>query len=495
MSKGPSIFDDESSDDFLQQEPQYPSSPPVSLFEDGKLTRKLGDGASGQVYEYQPPYGDEKYAIKFYYDREGRWVRTALAEIDILFRVNNPFLIKGWELKNKQILSNGTLNQNRLFENADSSFAVVEDLKNGDLNMMESFFEHFQIDDPVLMEKIMMKFLCQMTSACNCLYRAKYLNADIKPENIFYEAKSVIVDVDDVNFYMGDFGLCLPIDREHKPMDQNYLGTLGYIAPEVLKNPENITLASCYWSIAISAIKIFFGLDPLPSAELLRAYSVEEEETTMESSINILSLVLENPIFSDGSLVKEILEKFVKENPTERKFKITNELESFQIPEELCPPSTCEYEVEIGKFSVRNYPRLFDAYYLFLEFAKIQADRGFKVGYHHICLALTLLYRLNYSDKVMEDMDDFYLNEACLFLALEFFAFGDNQIISVNEEFLGRIIAELGGKIFYVPMLYYNEPVENVLFAVLSILNEEYPHESDRILLHDRFAGTNFYVR
>lgn len=92
---------------------------------------------------------------------------------------------------------------------------------------------------PSLLIKNMRKIMKQIVDAVQYLHDRKISHLDLKPENIFIDQ--------DINVKIGDFGCCHTIHNR----DSMQLGTLFYIAPEMLTNPRIDPRPADIWAIGI----------------------------------------------------------------------------------------------------------------------------------------------------------------------------------------------------------------------------------------------------
>ena len=103
-----------------------------------------------------------------------------------------------------------------------------------------------------LEEKI--QFLIQLLQALAYLHRRRVLHRDLKPANVLVTAQDIVKVV--------DFGLATEPEKA-----EGVLGTLSYIAPEVLLE-ENATEASDLYAVGVMAYELFTGKHPFDSPDV-----------------------------------------------------------------------------------------------------------------------------------------------------------------------------------------------------------------------------------
>ncbi|THG23917.1 L-type lectin-domain containing receptor kinase VII.1 [Camellia sinensis] len=173
----------------------------------------IGIGGNGKVYKGVLPGGGVEVAVKRISHENSEGMREFLAEISSLGRLKHRNLVglRGFCKKERgslilvyDYMENGSLDK-RVFDNCDE-------------NKMLSCEERIRILKDV---------------AAGVLYlhegwEAKVLHRDIKASN-------VLLDIE-MNARLGDFGLARMHEHGHVASTTRVVGTVGYLAPEVIKS-------------------------------------------------------------------------------------------------------------------------------------------------------------------------------------------------------------------------------------------------------------------
>lgn len=210
----------------------------------------LGSGTYGRVVRVKED--DQELALKIYSRRQSG-IYSSLKEVDILFRLKHPHLIKGHKLCTKK-------QDSKIFK--DDLTGSLQELMDGSIHNFEiNLSEELEADSKkrhLFYFKLAEKLLFSLLSASEALNKAAYIHLDIKPENILYKAKNIINDIDDIEFFLGDYGLCIPRDdyqREQLIKGPWDAGTYLYLPPEALSEDTFVSENSSLWMIALSVIE------------------------------------------------------------------------------------------------------------------------------------------------------------------------------------------------------------------------------------------------
>lgn len=435
-----------------------------SLSDTHRPDRLLGEGNFGKVINYRQDR--QNYALKFFMGDSvnPNWLASSIHEIDVLFRVRNPFLVRGWEIKTRLGQSLLDEERNPLFRDVSSPMAVMEDLKIGSLDEPENF-EIFHTDGSPNKEIFIMKFLTEISSAIECLYNAGYINADIKLGNILYQFNSsTITSPEDVSFFMGDYGLCLP--RKNVSTTSIFVG-YGTVPGTPMYTPNRVrergewSKEDSYWSLALSALELAVGKiktkirarringvrQPINRKDLDRTIKVamgelkelDERKSQFSDYNGVYSLILDLLEFKDGTI------------------------------ERISQDFPCEYSIDVKMLSPENR----EMFTFFIrEMSNLsEASSGQKIPLEVASLALALAYRLDY------DLGEIS-NKVCLTLASEFFRHSTRAKYGriTNEVYLTRALRKLGGQIFYYPFYSNYETNLHILY--------QYARDNEWEMLH-----------
>jgi len=158
-----------------------------------------------------------------------------------------------------------------VFEDQENLYIVLELLNGGEL--FERVLERGRFPEPEVAT-----ILRKLVYALEALHRHGILHRDVKLENI------VMRDSHD-DFKLTDFGFAVdgastqaPANRQMKGV---LAGTLGYCAPEVLRD-RNYSTASDVWSAGVVMYIVLSGRPPFPVAQALPANASNEEKIAAE---------------------------------------------------------------------------------------------------------------------------------------------------------------------------------------------------------------------
>ncbi|KAK7828135.1 L-type lectin-domain containing receptor kinase VII.1 [Quercus suber] len=171
----------------------------------------IGIGGNGKVYKGVLKGGGAEIAVKCI-SHENDGMREFLAEISSLGRLKHRSLVglRGWCKREK------------------GSFMLVYDyMENGSLDKWV-----FECDESKMLScEDRIRILKDVASAVLYLHEgweAKVLHRDIKASNVLLDK--------DMNGRLGDFGLARMHDHGQVPTTTRVVGTVGYLAPEVIRS-------------------------------------------------------------------------------------------------------------------------------------------------------------------------------------------------------------------------------------------------------------------
>ena len=190
---------------------------------------EVGQGVFGTVYRVRAKENNKLFAVKKVENllttpKNAENTDTATPiEARILQNTNHSNIIKYF----------GAFPQNQKF------YIVMEFADKGTLSTHKMDWS----------EENIWEFLTQMTSALNYLHEERIIHRDIKPDNILCVSEG-IESKKAVTFKLADFGTAkiFSKDSQSKLYTNTYVGTPGYMAPEVVFR-EDYTFSADMWSL------------------------------------------------------------------------------------------------------------------------------------------------------------------------------------------------------------------------------------------------------
>eukprot|EP01041_Mallomonas_annulata_P006012 gene6012-12123_t len=223
--------------------------------------RKIGDGASGQVYYCRNKDNGNEYAIKI---------------ID-----TRPSKLQHEETLTSRVHASQMFSQDLLRE-----AEIVRSLKHTNIIQLEDIFsEGYRLF-------LAASVIYQILTAIAYIHEKNIAHRDLKPENILLMSRS-----SDVDIKITDFGLAKHLDEGGFRGLKTYCGTPQYLSPEVLKrhkrhnNSDPQTLRSLYsleadmWSIGIITIVLLSGSLPWSEDEQLRDEQIQGASYSLSGSV------------------------------------------------------------------------------------------------------------------------------------------------------------------------------------------------------------------
>lgn len=194
------------------------------------ILKLLGKGASGEVFLVKEDVTQCNYAMKVVAlpDKHRSGVYTRLKrEIDILKKMNNDRIVKLY----------------RMLKGTSSIFLICEYVAGGDL------FDRIALDD-VLSEADAKHYFKQTVEGLLYCHAQEVYHRDIKPENI------MITAADSVK--IADFGLSR-VKTPTTVLFDTMVGTLNYVAPELLQQKPYDAAKCDVWSMGIMLYVMLSG--------------------------------------------------------------------------------------------------------------------------------------------------------------------------------------------------------------------------------------------
>lgn len=203
------------------------------------LTRVLGEGTYGKVwYAIDTSNTQQQYAIKVVplSTLIGARRKYMDSEIAILKNIRSRYSVRFIET----------------FQTENNLYLVTEFCPGGDLD------DYIAKNGP-LSDAIGRRVLAQIVIGLDELHSQKIIHRDIKPGNVLL----TIENIEAAEIRLADFGFARYMEEN---LTSSYLGTLVYMAPEILSNSKYDYKVDI-WSLGILAYKIFIGSQPFDSQD------------------------------------------------------------------------------------------------------------------------------------------------------------------------------------------------------------------------------------
>jgi len=238
--------------------------------------KPIGKGGFGQVWKVRHKLSNKIYVIKVMNKKniiEQKMVEQINREVDIMYRVNHPHIIK---LYNH-------------YEDEDNLYLIMQYASKGQLYAQLKRQTKFD-------QKTAAQYLRELISAVKYLHTAfqpSIIHRDIKPENILLDENGSVK--------LADFGWS---NYEGDIKRQTYCGTPEYLAPEMIRKEGHDTGIDI-WDLGVLAFELLAGKPPFQGANNTELFS------------NIKKHKIHWPD-DFPPLAKNLISKILKQNPKER---------------------------------------------------------------------------------------------------------------------------------------------------------------------------------
>ena len=197
-----------------------------------EIKKKLGQGGYGEVYQVLNESDNKYYALKEFPikgETEDN-IQAIKKEAQILSKFNHRNIVKYYDSLEKD----------------DKFFIFMEYC---DVHNLNFFINKHKEKSELIEEKIIYNIIKQICLGLKEIHSKNIIHRDLKPENIFMNKNNEIK--------IGDFGISKELNS-YKAITKtnNNLGTLYYIAPEILKNGKYNNKADI-WSLGCIIYELF----------------------------------------------------------------------------------------------------------------------------------------------------------------------------------------------------------------------------------------------
>ncbi|CAD8145301.1 unnamed protein product [Paramecium pentaurelia] len=246
-----------------------------------KKCELLGRGSQAKVYKILNIKTGKTFATKQFEKNKinESSLSHLLKEISILRQLNHDGITKFYEV----------------FENKKKIYIILECLNGGEL------LDQIRSPSYQYNEQFVMDFASNLLKIIDYVHQTGIMHRDLKPENLILKDSNNYTD-----FAIADFGLA-----EFYKNDVQYLekcGTIGYIAPEVLRNKPYDQKIDIY-SIGVILFTLFTGSLPFVGNSTIEIY-----QNNLQAKINASQLKQIN--ITDKA--KQFVFSLLNENPEKR---------------------------------------------------------------------------------------------------------------------------------------------------------------------------------
>ena len=202
-----------------------------------RLVRRLGRGATGEVYEAVD--GDRVVALKLLYPHyagdatnRSRFDR----ELEVVRGLEHPNIVRpldtGWD------------------ERRETLFLVMELLEG--VTLADELSR-----EPPASRRVLVQHLLEALDGLAAAHAAGVVHRDIKPENVFIDQK-----LEPPRARIIDFGLAKHVASDHLTLTEFALGTPTYMAPEQATRARDASFAADVWSVGVLLYRVAAGFVP-----------------------------------------------------------------------------------------------------------------------------------------------------------------------------------------------------------------------------------------
>ena len=250
---------------------------------DFDFIKRISSGAFASVFIAKKHITGDIYAIKAIPKKclnQKNQTKRVITEKDILLSFSNPYIVTFYY----SIIGKRNL------------YLVTEFVPGGDLYSLLQALGSFDEESSKI-------YIAEILEALKYLRQNSIIHRDIKPDNILVTAEGTLKLTDFGLSRQGVVNRQMSGENEDISAENEVVGTLDYMAPEILLNQDH-TFAVDYWSLGAMLYEFLFGVPPF--------HADTEEETTA----NILKGVV--PYEEDDEIspeCKDFIAKLLEPNP------------------------------------------------------------------------------------------------------------------------------------------------------------------------------------
>jgi len=230
------------------------------------LTRVLGKGAMGIVYEGMDPKLHRKVAIKTILkghmdddDAAKEYSMRFMREAQAVARLNHPHIVQVYDFG----------------EEGDVAYIVMEFIKGKELKSFFDANERFELKEAV-------RIMCELLDALDFAHEGGIVHRDIKPANVMLDGQARVK--------LADFGVARVVDADRTQVERTQAGTMvgtpAYMSPEQITG-GNIDRRTDVFSAGIILYQFLTGEKPFTgSGAWTIAKKIIQDHPPVPSSIN-----------------------------------------------------------------------------------------------------------------------------------------------------------------------------------------------------------------
>lgn len=213
------------------------------MIDENQMIRKLGDGASAQVFEAVDLQGENRYAAKVFFTEKGRQDAGHYfdREAYVHRKLSHQHII-GYQASQKNIVF-----KDKQGNEKPAAVVITELAPNGDLFNF--------VSKGRLPEQLVKYYGLQLIKGIHYMHTTGYAHRDLKLENILVDK--------DYNLKIADFGVsCSIMGKGNSGFCDNRVGTVGYTAPEMEAGFNYQPIMADLYAFAVILFCMYTGNKP-----------------------------------------------------------------------------------------------------------------------------------------------------------------------------------------------------------------------------------------